>query len=97
MSNELLLDVIYQPHISEKSTRIADKHRQITFKVAKTASKPQIKRAIEKVFDVKVDNVSVLNMKGKQRRFGRTQGRRKDWKKAYVTLAQGYDIDFTEF
>jgi large subunit ribosomal protein L23 len=97
MNKELLFDVIRGPHISEKSTRIADKSRQITFKVAREASKPQIKRAVELVFSVAVDDVAVLNVKGKRRRVGAKQGQRKDWKKAYVTLAEGHDIDFTEF
>lgn len=97
MSRELLLDVIREPHVSEKSTRLADKFRQIAFKVGLNATKPQIKRAVESIFDVKVDNVSVINVKGKVKRFGQTKGRRKDWKKAYVTLADGHDIDFTDF
>lgn len=91
-----LLEVIRCPHVSEKSTELADKNRAIAFKVATSSTKPQIKRAVESIFNVKVDNVNVLNVKGKVRGAGKLKGRRKDWKKAYVTLAQGHDIDFTE-
>jgi large subunit ribosomal protein L23 len=97
MRKDQLLDILVQPHISEKSTILADKHRKIVFRVMKKATKDQIKKAVEEVFKVEVENVTSLVVKGKTRRRGQVAGRRKDWKKAYVTLKQGFDIDFTEF
>ncbi len=95
MNAEKLLMVIRQPHTSEKSTIMADKFKQFTFKVLKTATKPEIKTAVEQLFSVKVSSVSVLNVKGKKKRFKQTSGKRSDWKKAFVTLQPDYDIDFT--
>lgn len=95
MNQERLMQVILAPVVSEKSTRVADKQRQIVFKVAKDASKVEVKAAVELLFEVKVSAVNVLNVKGKNKRFGRFTGRRSDWKKAYVTLEQGQEIDFT--
>ncbi len=92
---ELIFDVIRAPHVSEKATRAADKHRQIVFEVRVDATKPLIKRAVEKMFNVQVDSVTVLNVKGKRKQTGRFAGRRPDWKKAYVRLKPGQDIDFT--
>lgn len=86
--------IILGPVVSEKSTRVAEKRNQAVFKVAKDAQKPEIKQAIEKLFNVKVEGVQTLNMKGKTKRFGQSIGRRSDWKKAYVTLAEGQEIDF---
>ena len=80
--------------MSEKSTRLADAHRQFVFKVARDARKPEIKRAVELMFKVEVERVQVLNVKGKRKGFGRVRGRRPDWKKAYVSLKPGHDIDF---
>jgi large subunit ribosomal protein L23 len=95
MSNEArLYEVIRAPHISEKATGLADKHRQIVFEVKCDASKPEIKAAVEKVFNVQVEAVTVTNVKGKRKQSGRIRGRRQDWKKAYVTLMPGQDIDF---
>ena len=94
MNQERLMKVLLSPVVSEKSTRIADAHRQYIFKVIKDASKPDVRRAVELMFDVKVDNVQILNMRGKIKRHGQTTGKRADWKKAYVTLAEGHDIDF---
>lgn len=94
MSNERLSKIILAPIISEKSTRAAEESRQIVFKVLRDASKPEIRQAVEKMFDVQVTAVNVSNVKGKVKRFGQTFGRRSDWKKAYVTLAEGSDIDF---
>jgi len=91
---ELIFEVIRAPHVSEKGTRVADKHRQIVFKVRVDADKPLIKEAVEKMFNVQVDRVTVLNVKGKQKRSGRIAGKRPDWKKAYVRLKPGQDIDF---
>ncbi len=72
----------------------AEQSNQITFKVRVDSTKAQIKQAVEMMFDVSVEGVQVVNTKGKSKRFGQTKGRRKDWKKAYVTLAEGQDIDF---
>lgn len=93
-NKERLMQVILAPVISEKSTFIADKHEQVAFKVVPDATKPEIKQAVELMFNVKVDTVQVVNVKGKQKRFGRFIGRRKDWKKAYVSLQSGQEINF---
>ncbi|EHL29397.1 50S ribosomal protein L23 [Legionella drancourtii] len=95
MNAERLLMVLREPHTSEKATVIADKLKQFTFKVLKTATKTEIKMAVEHIFNVKVKNVSVLNVKGKAKRFKQTAGKRSDWKKAFVTLHADQDIDFT--
>lgn len=93
--NELrLLQVILAPVISEKATQIADKNQQVTFRVATDASKPEIKAAVEKLFKVEVKDVKVANVKGKTKRFGRAMGQRTGWKKAYVSLAPGQEINF---
>lgn len=93
-SQERLLQVILAPQITEKATRLADKHQQIAFKVRTDATKPEIKAAVELVFKVEVDGVAVINVKGKTKRSGRTMGRRKDWKKVYVSLKPGQEINF---
>jgi large subunit ribosomal protein L23 len=89
-----LMTVVLAPVVSEKSTFVADRNRQYVFRVADAATKPEIKAAIELMFKTKVDAVSVLNVKGKKRRFGRIEGRRRSWKKAYVRLAEGQEINF---
>ncbi len=89
-----LMTVVLAPVVSEKSTFVADKNRQYVFRVADGASKPEIKAAIELMFKTKVDSVTVLNVKGKKRRFGRIEGRRRSWKKDYVRLAEGQEINF---
>ena len=94
MKQERLMKVLLSPHISEKSSIVADQNNQIVLKVANDASKPEIKQAVELLFDVKVDRVQVSNVKGKTKRFGQRDGKRSDWRKAYVTLAEGQDIDF---
>jgi len=94
MNPEKLLQVLIAPVISEKSTRAADSRRQFVFKVLGTATKPEIKAAVEKAFEVEVENVQVVSMPGKVKRHGKTLGRRRDWKKAYVRLKEGFDIDF---
>jgi large subunit ribosomal protein L23 len=88
-----LAGILSAPIISEKSAIIADKSNQFVFKVNKTATKLQIKHAVELMFEVKVDSVRVLNVKGKIKRFGRSLGKRSDWKKAYVKLQSGYNIE----
>jgi large subunit ribosomal protein L23 len=90
-----LMNVVLAPVVSEKSTFVADKNRQYVFRVADHATKPEIKAAVELMFKTKVDSVTVLNVAGKQRRFGRTIGRRRNWKKAYVRLAAGQEINFS--
>jgi large subunit ribosomal protein L23 len=92
--DEKLYHVIVAPRVSEKSARLADKHRQIALEVRRDATKPEIKQAVEKLFNVQVESVTVTNVKGKSKQTGRTGGRRQDWKKAYVRLKPGQDIDF---
>jgi large subunit ribosomal protein L23 len=94
MSNERLMKVLLGPLMSEKSANAADNARQFTFKVATDATKPEIAAAVELLFDVTVDKVQTIKVKGKSKRFGQIQGKRKDWKKAIVRLAEGQDIDF---
>ncbi|HZT55057.1 MAG TPA: 50S ribosomal protein L23 [Burkholderiaceae bacterium] len=91
---EQLMNVVLAPVVSEKSTFVADKNRQYVFRVADRATKPQIKAAVELMFKTKVDGVTVLNVRGKERRFGRLMGRKRNWKKAYVRLAAGQEINF---
>ena len=92
---ERLLKVILAPHISEKSTIAAEENNTIVFKVVNDATKAEIKVAVEKLFEVEVTGVRTLNVKGKTKRTGARFGRRNDWKKAYVVLKEGQDIDFT--
>lgn len=96
MSSNLyqLTRVLEAPVISEKSTVAAEQDKQIVFKVQRSATKKQVKHAVEAMFNVEVDAVRVLNVKGKQKRFGRSLGQRSDWKKAYVKLKAGHDIEF---
>lgn len=89
-----LMNVILAPQISEKSTFVADKNQQIAFRVAPNATKPEIKAAVELLFKVNVEAVQVLRQKGKVKR-GKIPGQRKTWKKAYVCLKPGQEIDFT--
>ena len=94
MNQEYLSTVLLGPIVSEKSTRIAESGNQVAFKVRSDARKLDIKHAVETMFEVKVANVNVANMRGKRKGVGRAAGRRSDWKKAYVTLQEGHDIDF---
>jgi large subunit ribosomal protein L23 len=91
---EKLMSVVIGPHLSEKSTAVGERDKQVVFRVRRDSTKSDIRRAVEFLFEVKVDRVRVVSCKGKTKRFGRTQGRRQDWKKAYVTLAEGHDINF---
>ena len=93
---ERLMQVIMAPVISEKSTFVADKNNQVVFRVVPDATKPEIKAAIELMFKVQVDSVKVLNVRGKEKRFRQTIGRRRHWKKAYVCLKEGQEINFAE-
>ena len=94
IAGERLHQIILAPVVSEKSTRSAEKHNQAVFKVLRDARKPEIKAAVEKLFNVKVEAIRTLNVKGKSKRFGASMGVRSDWKKAYVTLPAGQEIDF---
>ena len=94
MNQERLLDVIKAPHVSEKSTIIAERDNQIVLRVATDATKREIKSAVELLFEVEVDSVRVVNMKGKTKRHGLAVGKRANWKKAYVSLKEGQDLDF---
>ena len=91
---ERLMNVVLAPVVSEKSTRVADRHRQYVFRVTDRATKPEIKAAVELMFKTSVESVTVSNVKGKKKRFGRFMGRRRNWKKAYVRLAAGQEINF---
>jgi large subunit ribosomal protein L23 len=91
-----LMQVILAPVVSEKSTHVADKNDQVVFRVASDATKPEIKAAVELMFKVEVESVKVANVRGKQKRFGRFVGRRNHWKKAYVCLKPGQEINFAE-
>ncbi|AHG76570.1 50S ribosomal protein L23 [Mannheimia varigena] len=96
IQQERLLNVLKAPHISEKATNNAEKGNTIVFKVALDANKVEIANAVEQLFEVKVDSVRTVVVKGKTKRRGAKVGRRSDWKKAYVTLAEGQSLDFVE-
>jgi large subunit ribosomal protein L23 len=93
-SNERLMTVLLAPVVSEKATFIADKHEQVIFRVAPSATKPEVKAAVEMMFKVQVESVQIANVKGKKKRFGQYNGKRRDWKKAYVSLMPGQEINF---
>ncbi len=96
MSQERLLQVLLAPQISEKATFVADKHEQVIFRVLADATKPEVKAAVELLFKVQVESVQIANVKGKQKKFGRSLGRRKGWKKAFVSLMPGQEINFVD-
>lgn len=89
------MSILRAPHFSEKSSQGAEKNRQYVFKVLPASNKDEIKQAVELMFNVKVSSVRTVNIKGKVRRFARIVGRLKSYKKAYVTLDQGHEIDFS--
>ncbi len=92
--NELrLMDILRAPHVSEKAALATESANQYLFRVATDATKGEVKKAVEKMFDVKVVQVRVLNVKGKTKRFGARLGKRSDWRKAYVRLAEGQEIE----
>jgi large subunit ribosomal protein L23 len=93
IGKERLMAVLVAPHVSEKSARASEKGNAFVFRVRRDATKPEIKAAVELMFEVKVDGVQVVNSAGKSKRFGQQQGRRQDFKKAYVRLAEGQAID----
>jgi large subunit ribosomal protein L23 len=95
MSKESLMNVLIGPHVSEKSARVSEGSNQFVFRVRRDARKPDIKAAVELMFEVKVESVNVVNTEGKQKRFGQRLGRRQDFKKAYVRLAPGQNINFS--
>jgi large subunit ribosomal protein L23 len=94
VNREQLMSVLIAPHVTEKTSLAMQNHNQYTFRVRREASKTDIRKAIELMFDVKVTGVQVVNEPGKVRRFGRTVGRTQDWKKAYVSLSPGQTIDY---
>lgn len=94
MNQERILTVLRAPHVSEKATVAADENGTFVFKVATDANKLEIKKAVETLFEVKVKSVRTANVKGKSKFFGRVAGKRAGWKKAYVSLEEGQDIDF---
>ncbi|WP_234086940.1 50S ribosomal protein L23 [Azonexus sp. R2A61] len=96
MNQERLMQVLLAPQISEKATFIAEKNEQVVFRVASDATKPEIKAAVELLFKVEVDSVQTANVKGKVKRFRGAVGRRKGWKKAFVSLKPGQEINFVE-
>lgn len=89
-----LHDIIRKPLITEKANLLKDEAQVVTFEVARTANKIEIKQAVEKAFDVKVKAVNTIQQRGKVKRVGYNVGQRNNWKKAYVTLAEGHNIDF---
>ena len=93
-NKERLMTVLLGPHVSEKTTDVGERHNQIVFKVRRDSNKTEIRRAVEMMFEVKVSDVQVVNCRGKIKRFGQEWGQRQHWKKAYVTLAEGENIDF---
>ena len=94
MNKERLMQVLLSPVVSEKSAMLADSANQFCFKVASDANKLEIRKAVEMMFDVNVEDVKVVNIKGKQKRFGQIMGKRGDTRKAYVRIKDGQDIDF---
>ncbi len=93
MNEERIFQILIKPHISEKTSILGDVANQAVFRVAVDASKAEIKAAVEQMFNVKVDNVRTAHVKGKTKRQGQRRGKRSDWKKAYVSLQQGHEID----
>jgi large subunit ribosomal protein L23 len=97
LTKDELYQVLIAPVVTEKSTRAAELHGQAVFQVANSATRNDVKAAIEQAFDVEVESVKILNVKGKNKRFGKSIGKRNDRKKAYIRLKDGSDIDFAEF
>jgi large subunit ribosomal protein L23 len=94
MNQERLLQIVLAPHVTEKSALATEASNQHAFKVLPSADKAEVKAAVELVFNVKVENVRLMNVKGKTKRFKQVEGKRSDWKKAYVTLAAGSEITY---
>ncbi len=94
MNDQRLFQVLLAPHVSEKTATAAEMEGRHTFRVARDATKLEVRKAVEKLFDVSVRSVQIINVPGKTKRFGSSEGKRSDWKKAIVRLAEGQDIDF---
>ena len=94
MNQERMHQILVSPHVSEKATLLAEEQNQHVFRVLSTATKAEVKEAVEGMFKVKVEKVRILNIKGKTKRFGGRLGKRSDLRKAYVTLMSDNDIDF---
>lgn len=94
MNLERITKIILGPVVAEKASRVAEANNQVVLKVLPDANKSEIKQAVETMFDVKVESVTTMNVKGKTKRTGRIMGKRSDWKKAYVTLVEGADLNF---
>lgn len=94
MNEQRLYSVLLAPHISEKTAVAAETEDRHTFRVAKDATKLEVRKAVESLFGVKVKSVQIVNVQGKQKRFGQTMGKRSDWKKAVVRLVEGQDLDY---
>ncbi len=98
MSNKIkeieVIKAVVGPHMTEKAYRVADKQNQYVFKVNRTTNKTEIKTAVEKIYNVKVESVKVLNVLGKTKSFKQRVGKRQDWKKAYIKLQEGFKLDF---
>ena len=97
LSKDALYQVLVAPIVTEKSTRAAEGHGQVVFQVVSSATRNDVKTAVEQAFEVEVESVKILNVKGKTKRFGKSIGKRNDRKKAYIRLKEGSDIDFAEF
>jgi large subunit ribosomal protein L23 len=98
-NTERLMQVILAPQVSEKATYIAEKHNHVIFRVAQDATKSEIKAAVELMWkpqNIEVKSVQIANVKGKKKRFGRFIGRRSNWKKAYVSIQSGQEINFSD-
>ena len=91
---ERLMTVLIGPHVSEKTTSVAERSNQFVFRVRPDSTKSEVRQAVELLFGVNVTGVQMVNCRGKLKRFGGSLGRRQNWKKAYVSLAEGQDIDF---
>lgn len=96
MNEERMYEIIRFPIVSEKSTRLGEKSNQFVFEVARSATKPEIRKAVEKLFDVRVESVQVANIRGKRKRFGRAMGKQIDRRRAFVRLHSDDDINFTD-
>lgn len=94
MNQERLMQIILAPHVTEKTAMSAELTNDHGFKVLKDATKSEVKAAVELMFSVKVESVNLLNVKGKVKRFRSKEGKRSDWKKAYVSLAEGSEINY---
>jgi large subunit ribosomal protein L23 len=97
MNDQQLYRILINPLTTEKSVRVAEKNRQFVFKVALSATKTHIQEAVQKLFSVQVDSVHTVRVKGKVKQFKQRTGQRSDWKKAYVCLKEGHDINFANF